>query len=332
MKICYTVCSLNRLGQILVLSKTFLKHNPDYKFFACLADEIDNRIDVTQYPSIEFIPFSALPLSNKEELSNKYDIFELSCAAKAFFGNYLFDNFNPDLLIYLDTDICVYDNFASIEQALQENPILIVPHFSIPVPADGKVPLERSALNSGLYNGGFFAVRKDAQSKSFLTWWQNRLFTQGFNNVCEGMMVDQLWLNLVPIYFSQSKVFYHPGCNVAYWNLHERKLEFKNDKYLVDDEPLIFFHFSGYRINEPERLSLHQNRIKESDNFHLQKIIAEYHQLLVENDFEQHLSLRTYYGAKRNKKQATGLKKAAITFLAKFGYSLEKIKKINPDS
>jgi len=328
MKVCFTVCSLNRLGQILVLSKTFLKHNSDYKFFACLVDEIDNRIDPQLYPFIEFVLFSSLPLANKNELSDKYDIFELSCASKAFFGNYLLQKCNPEILIYLDTDICVYDNFHPIEQQLLTNSILVTPHFSIFVPDDGKYPLERDVLNSGLYNGGFLAIKNNEESRTFFKWWQERLFTQGFNNVCEGMMVDQLWLNLVPIYFSSSKVFNHPGCNLAYWNLPERKLEFRNGRYFVNEQPLIFFHFSGYRIDHPKRLSGHQNRINESDSPFLIQIIEEYHHLLIENNFAEYLSLHNYYGRKKTKKKAPLIKKALIGLFASFGYSLEKIRRV----
>lgn len=328
MKICYTVCSLNRFGQILVLSKTFLNYNPDYKFFACLVDEIDDRIDANEYAQIQFVPFSILNFPNKNEISNQYDIFELSCAAKAFFGNFLMDKFQPEILVYLDTDICVYDSFTLIEQQLLRASILITPHFERPFDDDGKFPLERDVLNSGIYNGGFFALKNCGESIRFLHWWQERLFTQGYNNVCEGMMVDQLWLNLVPIYFSQSKVLFQAACNLAYWNLPERSLEFKHGRYFVNDQLLIFFHFSGYKVNQPERLSAHQNRIKESDNLALQKIIREYHQMLIDNQFEKYLLLTPYYGRKKTKKKVSAIKKGMISLLARFGYSLEKIRKI----
>jgi len=328
MKVCYTVCSLNRLGQILVLSKTFLSYNQDYKFFACLVDEIDGRISVNEYPQIEFVPFSFLNFPNKNEISNQYDIFELSCAAKAFFGNFLLDKFQAEILIYLDTDICVYDSFSLIERQLMTASILITPHFERPFVEDGRFPLERDVLNSGIYNVGFFTLKNCDESTRFLHWWQARLFTQGYNNVCEGMMVDQLWLNLVPIYFPQSKVLFEPTCNLAYWNLPERSLEFKNGRYFVNDQLLIFFHFSGYRLDQPEKLSAHQNRVKESDNLVLQKIIKEYHQMLIENKFEKYLPLAPYYGRKKDKKKVSAIKKGMILILAQFGYSLEKIRKI----
>lgn len=327
MKICYTVCSLNRLGQVLALASSVRQYNPDYSFVACLADRIDNRINPDDYPAIRFLEFPALRLSNEKDLSDRYNIFELSCALKPFFGLHLMEEHQPEVLVYLDTDIYVYSSFAELEEILTRNPIVITPHFVSPPPADGKLPLERDVLNSGLYNGGFVALANDPNSLVFLKWWKERLTDQGFNSVSEGMMVDQLWLNLVPLYFKQALVFNHPAFNMAYWNLHERSLSIKNEVFFADNDPLVFFHFSGYRISAPETLSLHQNRIREKDNSALQMLLAQYHRVLEAFEFEKFLPFQPLYGRTKTKKQSFG-KRIVIQTLAKFGYALERIRKV----
>jgi hypothetical protein len=329
MKIVYTVCSLNRLGQVKALAKTLRQHNPDYHFFACLADEINGRIDTEEYKDITFIPLSSVPVKNAKELTARYDIFELSCALKAYFGNYLMQQYNADVLLYFDTDICVYNSFLAIEEALKQNSILLTPHYSSPIPADGKYPLERDVLNSGLYNGGFIGMRNDETSRQFLQWWQDRLYDQAFNNVCEGMMVDQLWLNLVPLFFDSVNIFTNPGCNTAYWNLHERTLSEKESTVMLNNEPLIFFHFSGFSIDQPERLSTHQNRFRAKENSVLMKLVKDYRQLLKENDFETYLPMECVYGKKKEQKKHSFLKKKMIDILALTGYKLEKIRKLS---
>ncbi|MDQ3880665.1 MAG: glycosyltransferase, partial [Chloroflexota bacterium] len=52
-----------------------------------------------------------------------------------------------------------------------------------------------------------------------------------------------------------------PGYNVAYWNLHDRRVESADGGYLAAGRPLRFFHFSGFDPNRPDVLSRHQNRI-----------------------------------------------------------------------
>ncbi len=329
MKIAYTVCSLNRLGQVVVLAKSLLQHNPEYRFIVGLADEILDRIDVKSFPFIEFISLSTLQIPQLDKMDKQYNIFELSCALKAFYGNHLFEKYNPEILLYFDTDICVYNSFDTIEEALNNHSILLSPHFISAPPDDGKYPLERDVLNSGLYNGGFIGLKNGLIAKLFLSWWQQRLSDQGFYNVCEGMMVDQLWLNLVPIYFKEFHFLTNEGCNLAYWNMHERKLTEKNGQYFANDKPLIFFHFSGFRIDKPALLSTHQNRFKLSENEALQSLANNYTDLLTANNFISYLLMECVYGKKKPVKHHSLPKKILMRALAMVGYKLEKIRKLN---
>jgi len=328
MKIAYTVCSLNRLGQIKILGESLLRHNPDYRFVVGLADELNGRINAQDYPSFEFVPLSALHLPNQNELTGQYSIFELSCALKPYFGSYLLKKYRPEFVLYFDTDICVYDKLTPIEELLADASIMLSPHFVTPLPEDGKYPLERDVLGSGLYNGGFVGFRNDDNGTAFIQWWQERLKDQGYVNVCEGMMVDQLWLNLVPLFFRRVRMLVHPGCNTAYWNLHERTIAQIGDLYFVNEQPLIFFHFSGYRIEDPDKLSVHQNRISTHANKALERILQDYYARLVLNQFGEYLSLECVYGKKGPAKKHSFLKRTFIKLLAGSGYKLEKIRKM----
>ena len=68
--------------------------------------------------------------------------------------------------------------------------------------------------------------------------------------------------------------------NVAYWNLDHRDLTYIDGTYLVDGQPLHFFHFSGYSPNAPYLLSKHQGprypRILLSDHPFVARICDEY--------------------------------------------------------
>jgi hypothetical protein len=328
MKIAYTVCSLNRLGQVLVLGKSLLEFNPGYSYHVGLADEIAGRIDPADYPWITFTTLSELNIRDQDKFTHQYDAFELSCALKAFYGKYLMEKFNPEILLYLDTDMCIYHDFGSIEEKLKNTSILLSPHFVSPIPSDGKHPREREVLNSGLYNGGFIGLRNDGNAGAFLAWWESRLYDQGFNNVCEGMMVDQLWLNLVPLYFDNVASLGHPGCNLAYWNMHERELTLEGNKFLVNGQPLIFYHFSGYRTDQPGKVSVHQNRYDMKDMPALNRLVREYDSLLKENRYDEFRTFKCLYDKIRPQKKQPLVKRWLITLFSKAGYKLEKIRKI----
>jgi len=329
MKIVYTVCTLNRLGQITSLAKSlFRNNNKDYLFIAGLADEINSRINVQDFGYIKFIPLSAINTPDFNEITEQYDVFELSCALKAYFGDFILNTYNPEMVFYFDTDICIYHSLRLLEEALSVHSILITPHYTSPLPDDGKFPLERGVLNAGLYNGGFVGVKNDEEGRAFLQWWKERVRTQGFNDVCNGMMVDQLWLNLVPLFFKKALVFNHPGCNYAYWNMHERNLSKEGNLYVVNGQPLIFFHFSGYRMESPEKISIHQDRYLIGNNQHVKQLISDYRDLLIENNFEQYLSLEPLYGKIVRRREHSLLKRILMNMIGFLGYKLEPLRKI----
>ncbi|MFX8895502.1 hypothetical protein ABTM96_20420, partial [Acinetobacter baumannii] len=72
-------------------------------------------------------------------------------------------------------------------------------------------------------------MKKSSETFQFLNWWSDRLIDQCYYNFAEGMGVDQAWLNIVPLFFKEVCVANHKGLNVAYWNLHERKLSIHNE-------------------------------------------------------------------------------------------------------
>jgi hypothetical protein len=73
------------------------------------------------------------------------------------------------------------------------------------------------------------------------------------------LYVDQRWLDLLAASSYTVGVVRDPGFNVAYWNLHERKLALDdNGTWSVNKQPLKFFHFSGF---DRERLTTKANCI-----------------------------------------------------------------------
>ena len=88
---------------------------------------------------------------------------------------------------------------------------------------------------------------------------------------------DQKWLNFVPLFFKKIAIVDHPGCNLAYWNIHERNLTRKEQNLWVNERfELIFIHLSGYKYTEPALLSRHQTRYVLADLPVWQEVIDLY--------------------------------------------------------
>lgn len=253
--IAFTLCSNNYLPMARVLGESMLRHNPQVRFIIGLVDSPDPAIDYKALGPFEVIPANEIGIPKFEEMVLRYSIVELNTAVKPFYFRYLLAKYpeEKDLKVcYFDPDICVYASLAQIEQSLETSAIVLTPHTTAPIALDTKHPGENTFLNFGLYNLGFCGVRRSQAAEAMLNWWAERLAELCRNDVANGIFVDQLWINLVPLFFTDVEISRHPGLNVAYWNLHERKLQFRDGQWHVNGQwPLVFFHFSNLAMNGP---------------------------------------------------------------------------------
>lgn len=264
MKLVFTICSNNYLAQAKILGDSFLEYHPDWKFIIGLCDELSDDIDYSFFESIEIIPVSVIGIYCFDEIIEKYDIIELNTSIKPSFFKYLINKYEDlKTIIYFDPDIQIFNKISLLEEYLKFDDILITPHILNPIGVDNLSPSENLFLNFGIYNLGFLALNPKSQNTlSLLDWWEEKTLKIGYNRVSEGLFVDQLWINLVPIFFKKVKILSEYGFNAAPWNLHERNLVVKaNGDYMMsDNSKLVFYHFSSYNYNMPEFFSRAYNR------------------------------------------------------------------------
>lgn len=297
MKLAYTICSANYLPYAKSLADSVIQHNPDFTFIIALADTFRD------YDSTFFSPHSILTVTDMElpffeEMNERYNIFELSCALKPYVAEKLFQTYpESDVAFYFDSDILVYHSLNEAEEILQTHPLVITPHISSPLPYQEIISTELDVLRTGLYNAGFFGLKKSEECFSFLNWWKERMRYHSFNDAAHGLFVDQLWLDLVPLYFKKSYVLLHPGYNMAYWNFSERRLTLKDEQYYVNETfPLVFFHFSGHNIFQPESISIHQKKHSFEALPEYQPLYEAYRQAALKNNQHNFFALPVTLG------------------------------------
>ena len=322
-KILYTVCSANHLAHCKTMTDAFLQFHQDYEVIIGLVDRIDGRFDASFFQPCELVEAHQLGIQDFEQLAIQYTILELNCAMKVFMAQYIFRKYNPHILLYLDSDIDVMHPLNEVEEALDEKDFLLTPHFLTPLPDADRLPRERDILRSGIYNAGFMAFRQSAQVDVFLNWWAKHMRTECFYNFAEGMGVDQLWLNLVPLFFDRVGVWKHPGANVAYWNIHERSLSRKENVVFVNKQyPLLFLHISGYQFNEPEQISRHQNRYTMAEQPVLAELLNNYRNRVMANGYENFSEMQCVFA--KPVKKSKGIMKKLNSWLMPLGIKLVK--------
>ena len=282
-----TIVSPNYLAYARTLSSSYLSQHPDDQFFVLIVADLT---DASPFRGDDFTPvlLNQIGLQDLRGEAMKYDILELNTNVKPSFLKYLLRTYGFESAIYLDPDIFVYSPLEPVFEAISRGAsAVLTPHLTTPL-LDGKEPGEQEMLYNGTYNLGFVAVSNTNEALRLLDWWEERCLKLGFSEGRTGLFVDQKWMNLAPGLFDRVSILRDAGCNMAYWNLHERQLERSNDTYSVVSAvsgcvPLRFFHFSGIVIDDPGILSKNTNRFTLAMRPDLKELFAAYKAAVTNN-------------------------------------------------
>lgn len=296
MKIAFTICSNNYYAQALTLAKSCKVQDSDVHFVIVLVDEPSSIIDYL--PEFEHIFIYELPIDWKDIVS-RYNIIELNTSVKPSAFLYLIKKYpHATWIHYFDPDIKLYAPLSVVEEYFEDKEILLTPHIFSTIPYEEGSPVDHLFLNFGIYNLGYLGMKVSDVANSMLKWWERKTLKIGYSKVCEGLFVDQLWMNHVPIFFHGSvAISFNPGMNAAPWNLHERKIFLENGEFRVSDQKLLFYHFSNYNYKTPDKVSKYY-RYTFNESPGLQPLYHEYHDELLNNKVEKYSDIQcTFYPA-----------------------------------
>lgn len=285
MTIAFTICSINYLAQARTLGDSLKATNPDVRFFIGLVDTLQGVAFEEAYaPAYPMIEIDKIEISAFEEMCARYNITELNTAVKPFYFTYFFKHY-PEAknVIYFDPDIIVFQPLTGLRTSLEKHNAVLTPHINTPI-NDRLTPNELHHLNTGVYNLGFVAFSRSEENDRFISWWEEKLRYECLIDLCNGLFVDQNWMNFLPVFVPNTHIERNPGYNAAYWNLHERNFTQRDGQWFVnDDSPLIFFHYSGYDPAKPDILSKYQDRFELSRRTDLTALFALYKNSLLDN-------------------------------------------------
>jgi hypothetical protein len=150
-----------------------------------------------------------------------------------------------------------------VERHLEEAAFLLTPHLWAPSDNPRQVELhEISVLAHGVFNLGFYAHRADAEARRVLDFWRERTYRYCHRDHARGLVTDQKWANLFPVFFDGVRVLRERTLNVSSWNI--ANIDFAGDApmWYADGAPIGFLHFSGsggdtfrWAVGEVDRLS-----------------------------------------------------------------------------
>ncbi len=249
-----TVASNAYIAHARVLAKSFLAHNPEATFWVLVLDDDPAAATNRRDEPFEVLTPEQIGI-DRDELHRRatmYTAQALACSLKPALARALVERVRGPVL-FLDADSCVYADLRPLADACSGAQVLLSPHMLDPHPPMGLDSPEQVILRVGVFNGGLLGAGPDAAGA--LEWWAQRTARRCIYDESLGLVFDQTWLTLMPLYFEHS-ILRDRGCNVAGWNLHTRDVEWEADRPHIDGGPLRHFHFAGsFDPEHPETIT-----------------------------------------------------------------------------
>jgi len=290
-----TIAARNYIALAGTMLASVARFEPALDRFVFIVDDVDEVETFAEGRVLR--PADVFERDTFAELARGYDVLELSTAVKPSVLRHLLDR-GYERVLFFDPDIVVYAALDPLLEPLETNNIALTPHWVDALPIERRLRLELLVMRTGVFNLGFIGVANTPVARAMLDWWAERLARYCRIDAVSGLFVDQRWIDLVPGLFAGTAIVRHRGCNVAYWNLSERRLDAGDEPRLESGEPLVFFHFSGFDPRHPDRLCKISTWIRVSETPRSERLLAAYAQALAARGHNERRSLP--YGLRRS--------------------------------
>jgi len=279
-----TIVAKNYTSFARSLCDSFLSVQPAGRCHVLFIDQTERYIDPSK-ENFTVYHLDEIGIPDVKEIRFKYNVTELATAVKPFFLRFLLSKPEIREIIYLDPDILVLDTLGKLFNLLDTKDIVLTPHLDMDYPEDGRFPDDSHIMKSGVFNLGFIGVRRSKNVERFLGWWTGKMLNKCVIDHGKGYFVDQRFIDLAITLFENIHVETDTGYNVAYWNLHSRRVDWREGRWICNGKPLYFFHFSNYKPEAPSMLSAFQNRMRLADHPALERLFTLYTQHLLQHGY-----------------------------------------------
>lgn len=236
----------NYLTRGLALYESLVRHcqRPFILWILCFDDETYAILSHLNLAGIRLISRQEFEVGDEELLSVKLERSQVeyywTCTPSL--PLYVLEHApKVEVITYLDADLYFFSDPQPIYDEFGDGSILIIEHRYAPEHA-------HQAASSGIYNVGVMAFRRDENGLACLQWWRERCLEWCYVRVEDGKFGDQRYLDDWPQRFPGVVVLQHSGAGLAPWNLTNHDIGFGRQGIQVDDEPLVFFHFHGFKF------------------------------------------------------------------------------------
>jgi hypothetical protein len=246
MRLYCTYCDHRYLPRALALLASMEARGFEGEFWLfCLSDECFRILSLLNLSRIRAVRLSELEAQFPELLAVKparETIEYYYTCSPAIVAFALARRPDAESVTFLDSDLWFFQSPDRVFDAIGAASVAIIPH--------NFVPRLRHLERFGRFNLGWVSFRNDAEGVGCLEWWRARCIEWCYGVVDDGRYADQGYLDRFPELAPHTKILTHKGCNLAPWNIENYEISLRDGELMVDEQPLLFFHFSGLQKGE----------------------------------------------------------------------------------
>lgn len=243
------VVSRTRLIQAIACFLSLYKNMENFKVYILCVDE--KCYEFLKEINLDKIVLVTIAELNREDLlaikaSRKLN--QYCWTLKPGFIKHIFtldDSINR--VTYIDSDLFFYQNPNVIFEN-QPDASVLLSSGEIFLPMYSKEFNQTMQTLTGNFNSGFISFKKDINGLQCVNWWDKMCVDSCTSNPEDNKFGDQKYLDDMPFLFNNVYEITTQGINIGHWNYLKYKFTVSNDNVMVNNNKLIFYHFSGFRI------------------------------------------------------------------------------------
>ena len=233
----------NYLSRAVLTIRSLRRFEPDTPIYVlALSDLCEAILRELALPKVEIIPLAALENAFPELASVKSTrtLIEYYFTLSPFLPHFLFSHTTADRITYIDGDLYFFTSPRPVLDQVGEASVAITPHrFSFEF---------RNHHVFGRFNVAWLTYRRCAEGLDCLNTYKADCTAWCYDRVEDGRFGDQKYLDAWPGRYPSLKIIEHKGFNLANWNIHNYMIRLRNDVVMIDDDPLVFFHFASTQM------------------------------------------------------------------------------------
>lgn len=265
-----SICTINHIHLARTLIASIQEHHsPNEIAIYLLVVDWDDE-EPLHIPNVTLLAGNNIGIDQFDYMALKYTALEFCCACKPYLIRYLMAKTRCRKILYVDSDIYVFARLDHLVDCLDDAQLAVIPHTFSPTPNPERFfqrPSMGDLIAAGTFNAGMFGLTVTPANVQFIDQWIYLVTAPGAFLNDLNLQHEQNFFNWLVGVADGVKVIKDRSYNVAYWNLHDRSLRYtgwddpdKKPGWQVDGQPLVAFHFSGFSLEQPKRLSHHDTR------------------------------------------------------------------------